>query len=347
LENYIAALPKTETALASHASLRENAIVRPITASPVRFMNCLDMNGTLKTAFTFAAANKRKRTDGWSAFAPLLFLPMLALLLKTSMSPWAFMWTLAFAIFAGCKWLTWCQADKRVQAWRNWAYLFLWPGLNAKEFLGGQVLVRRPGLLSWVVASAKTLFGGTLLWIIARHALPVSDLLAGWFGLLGLVFLLHFGTFHLFALIWQSSGVDAQPLMHAPILAASLADFWGKRWNSAFSDLARGNILKRAGRRLGVSGTMLLVFAASGFVHELVISVPAGAGYGLPTLYFILQGTGLLFERSRTGRSLGLQHGLTGWCFTVLVAAVPAFWLFHPPFVLRVMIPFMRSIHAL
>lgn len=305
------------------------------------------MNGIVKTEFNAPAAEKRMRTDKWPAFAPLLILPMLALLLKTSVPRWAFMWTMAFAIFAGCKWLTWCQAESHIPAWRSRAYLFLWPGLNAKEFLGDQVVVRRPGLLPWTGALAKTLFGGILLWAIARQALPVSELLAGWCGLLGLVFLLHFGIFHLLALLWQNSGLNAQPLMRAPILATSLAEFWGKRWNSAFSDLARGNIFKRCGRRFGVGGTMLLVFAVSGFVHELVISVPAGAGYGLPTLYFLFQGIGLLFERSRTGRTLGLQGGFTGWCFTVLVVAAPAFWLFHPPFVLRVIIPFMRSIHAL
>jgi hypothetical protein len=305
------------------------------------------MNGIVKNAFTVPTAETLIRTEKWPAFAPLLILPMLALLLKTSLPRWAFMWMMASAIFVGCKWLTWCQAGKIIPAWRDWAYLFLWPGLDANQFLTDQAPVRRPRLLSWMGALAKTLLGGILLWVIARRALPVSELLAGWCGLFGLVFLLHFGTFHLLALIWQSFGVNAQSLMRAPILATSLAEFWGKRWNSAFSDLARSNILKRCGRRLGVGGTMLLVFAVSGFVHELVISIPAGAGYGLPTLYFLLQGIGLLFERSRLGRSLGLQRGFNGWCFTAVIAAGPAFWLFHPPFVLRVIIPFLRSIHAL
>ena len=305
------------------------------------------MNGIAKNAFTTPAAEKRMRTEKWPAFAPLLILPMLALLLKTSVPRWVFMWTMASAIFAGCKWLTWWQADKNVPTWKGCAYLFLWPGLNAGEFLSPPTVVCRPGLLSWAGVLAKTIFGALLLWVIARQALPVAELLAGWCGLLGLVFLLHFGIFHLLALIWQNFGVNAQPLMRAPVLATSLAEFWGKRWNSAFSDLARGNILKRGGRRFGVGGTMLPVFAVSGLLHELVISIPAGAGYGLPTLYFLVQGIGLLFERSRTGRSLGLQRGFTGWCFTLVIAAGPAFWLFHPPFVLRVIIPFMRSIHAL
>jgi len=32
---------------------------------------------------------------------------------------------------------------------------------------------------------------------------------------------------------------------------------------------------------------------------------------------------------------------------TRLVTAAPAFWLFHPAFVLRVILPFMHAVHAL
>ncbi len=52
-------------------------------------------------------------------------------------------------------------------------------------------------------------------------------------------------------------------------------------------------------------------------------------------------------ERSALGRRLGLQKGPTAWLFMLIVTAAPAFWLFHPPFVMRVILPFMRAIHAL
>lgn len=72
---------------------------------------------------------------------------------------------------------------------------------------------------------------------------------------------------------------------------------------------------------------------------NLVISLPAGAGYGLPTAYFLLQGIGILFERA--------LPQIRGRIFTILITAVPAFWLFHPPFVHNVILPFMNAIGAL
>jgi hypothetical protein len=75
-----------------------------------------------------------------------------------------------------------------------------------------------------------------------------------------------------------------------------------------------------------------------------VISVPAHGGYGLPTGYFVVQGLGVAGERSRRGRRLGLGHGWRGRLFAVLVAAGPAYWLFPPPFVHRVVLPMLAAI---
>jgi len=89
------------------------------------------------------------------------------------------------------------------------------------------------------------------------------------------------------------------------------------------------------------------VFVVSGFIHDLVISLPAHGGYGLPTGYFLLQGFGVSLERSGTGRRLGLQQGFLGWLCMFVFTVGPAFWLFHPAFVSRVIVPFMKAIGAL
>lgn len=89
------------------------------------------------------------------------------------------------------------------------------------------------------------------------------------------------------------------------------------------------------------------MFLVSGLIHDLVISLPARAGYGPPTAYFLLQGTGIMIEHSGFGKRLGLGQGVRGWLFMAVVVAGPVFWLFHPWFVQRVIIPFMQAIHAL
>ena len=104
--------------------------------------------------------------------------------------------------------------------------------------------------------------------------------------------------------------------MRAPAVATSLSAFWGERWNRGFNELAHELIFHKTFRRLGVAWAMLLVFLASGLIHDLVISVPAGTWFGLPTAYFVLQGIGVLIERSRWGRRAGLGVYVRVYCRT-------------------------------
>ncbi|MDB6064423.1 MAG: hypothetical protein JWR26_631 [Pedosphaera sp.] len=312
----------------------------------------------MKTNFNFSGSEPRSvgakstrlgpRSSAWSMWFPLIALLLPALVWKDTVTPRASMWLLSLAIFFGCKWLTWRQQKlPGTFSRRDAAYLFGWPGLDAKSFLDPNSKVCKPRLISWISALVNTLFGAALLWGLARTVPASQPILRGWIGLFGLIFVLHFGTFHLLALAWQRLGINARPLMQTPIVATSLADFWGRRWNSAFNRLAHDVLARPLYRRIGITRTTLIVFLVSGIIHDIVISVPASAGYGLPTLYFLLQGVGVLFERSKAGQGMGLRKGTGGWLFTLIVAAGPAFWLFHTAFIMRVIIPFMQTIHAI
>ena len=288
--------------------------------------------------------SRRPAVVGWM---PLILLPTLSILCRNAMLPWAFMWTLAFAIFAGLKWQSWWFADSSGSVGRSAAYLLAWPGMDADAFLGGRAAVKIPSAREWLWALSKTFAGAALLWVVARMVPAEHPLVRGWVGLFGLILLLHFGSFHLLALFWQSKGIDAQQIMDHPLASKSLSEFWGNRWNLGFRQLAFDIIFRPLHRRIGAVSASLLVFLASGLIHDLVISVPARGGYGLPTAYFLIQGFGVALERSKAGKRLGLQRGVGGWLFLFIVAAAPAFWLFHPPFVLRVILPFMQAIRAL
>jgi hypothetical protein len=280
---------------------------------------------------------------------PLLVLPTAALLFARRLEAWVFMWAMAFALYAGCKWLTYAVAKRR-GAQTNWpralGYLLAWPGMDAAAFLLHQHRPARPQRDEWIFAATKTGFGAALAWLVPRMAAPLSPLLTGWVGMIGLVLVLHFGVFHLLSLCWRSAGINAVPLMSSPLLARSLAEFWGRRWNTAFHELANRFTFRPLRRVAGPAGATLLAFLISGVLHELVISLPARGGYGLPTGYFLLQGLGVIGEHTRLGRRLGLGRGRRGWLLTMLVTAGPAFWLFHPPFVHNVILPMLAAIGA-
>ena len=285
----------------------------------------------------------------WPGVLPLFALPALSIFVRNHVPAWLFMWALSFAIFAALKWMTWWKAHRRSahSTGRSFAYLLAWPGMDAETFLDPNQRPEQPPFYEWLWASLKTALGVILLWAIARRVPEGQSLLRGWIGLLGLIFLMHFGSFHLIALFWQAMGVDAEPIMSKPILSKSLSEFWGKRWNLGFRQLAHDFIFRPMHKRVGAATAGSLVFVASGVIHDLVISLPARGGYGLPTGYFILQGLGVIVERSALGRQLGLQKDLTARIFALMVTAVPVFWLFHPPFVHRVILPFMHVIRAL
>jgi hypothetical protein len=259
------------------------------------------------------------------------------------------MWAIALVLFAACKWITYRAVRRRIGSRdrsRMAGYLLAWPGMDASAFLAPDGTVARPAAMEWVMGVLKIVFGATLLWIAARAALPERPLVTGWIGMVGAIFVLHFGTFHLLSLIWRRAGIDAVPLMRNPMRSTSVGEFWGRRWNTAFHELASRFTFAPLRPSIGVAGATLATFLASGLIHELVISVPAGGGYGLPTSYFMLQGFGVAGERSRLGRWLGLGGGWRGWLFTLVITAGPAFWLFPPPFVNNVILPMMSVIGA-
>ena len=54
-----------------------------------------------------------------------------------------------------------------------------------------------------------------------------------------------------------------------------------------------------------------------------------------------------LVERSRLGQALGLGKGLCGWVFVLVCTVGPAFWLFPPQFVERVVVPMLSALNPM
>lgn len=284
----------------------------------------------------------------WPGWLPLAVLSASSFFWGIKQPRWVLMWILALIIFVGCKWLTWWDEGRWMETTpaRGFAYLFVWPGMNAREFLDGTITHARPSQSEWFFAAAKTCLGAVMVWGLVRRIPVAHELWEGWMGLVGLVFLLHFGLFHLLALFWQRTGVNALPIMRAPMFATSVSEFWNRRWNIAFNQLIHRFVFRPVTRRANLPAACLAAFLVSGVIHDLVISVPAGGDYGFPTAYFMVQGFAVLFEHSRIGRRMGLRGGWRGWVFTAIVTAAPVFWLFHPPFIKNVILPMLTAIGA-
>lgn len=266
-----------------------------------------------------------------------------------SPEPWAEMWLIAAMIFVVAKSVSWFGRGptRGVSFGRSFAYLVMWPGLDARAFLVGRD-ARRPGWREWAFALLQFGFGLSLTFGLVRAVPADQQLLVGWIGAVGLIFLLHFGSFHLISCFWRSFDVDAKPIMSWPIAARSVSEFWGQRWNLAFRDLSARFIFRPVARRWSVGCGTLAVFVFSGLVHDLVISVPARAGYGLPTLYFLIQAAAVFVERSKPGRRIGLGRGWRGRVFAIVIVGAPVgFLLFHPPCVTRVLAPFVTTLNSL
>jgi hypothetical protein len=261
---------------------------------------------------------------------------------------WAVMLLLAAAVYFSLKVLTLRQALSRgaqYDAAGAMLYVFAWIGLDGQAFVRQRSVQSTPAA-AWIACALKIALGITMVWAVAPLLLGTRAVMGGWIGWIGLGFVLHLGCFHAMALAWQGAGRDVRPIMEAPIAARSVAEFWGRRWNRAFHDAVMAGLFNPCARRVGSDAALFITFLISGLIHDLMISIPAGGGYGLPTLYFLVQWLGIVIERSRVGRRLGLRAGARGWLFTAAVTAGPAPILFHPPFILRVVVPFLGAIGA-
>ena len=263
---------------------------------------------------------------------------------------WAQMWALAIAIYTGCKWLTWGRTTGRhVPAWKQCAYLFAWPGMDAASFLEDGPPSHRSQCRGgeWVAATARLVVGLVLLFGAARLIPPQHAYMVGWIGMIAIVSILHFGAFHLLSCFWRRNGVQARPLMNRPLASTSLSEFWSRRWNSAFRDLTYRFLYRPAASWVGPRWGILVGFLFSGAIHDLVISVPARGGYGGPTVFFAIQGSAMVIERTRFGRQFGLGSGWSGRLFAFAVLLAPVGLLFHRPFVVGIIVPFMRAVGAI
>lgn len=261
-----------------------------------------------------------------------LALAMVAGLTRAVLEPWQFMWIMAAALWLGFKLMMLGRTRNPV---RPLLFLF-WPGMDPGPFQLPPVN-RRPHFAPFLQPVASVLLGACLVLVVIP--LTPFPLLQGWLGFAAMLCLLHFGLFDWMARGWNQAGIPVQPLMDQPWRARTPGEFWGRRWNRGFSDWARPVLFRRLTRKLGSGPGVMAGFLTSGLLHELVISLPAGAGYGLPTLYFAIQGSAVLLERLPRAQTVCRNPAATlAWVL------LPSALLLHPPFLGNVMVPMLQTL---
>ena len=163
---------------------------------------------------------------------------------------------------------------------------------RALPLSAGPRLIRR-----FLVALGPCIFAYWLYWKLLRGLPPV---LLSYIGAI-MLWMVSEALGSLVPFLAMPSG-RLLPLPHgsAPPLATSLSDFWGRRWNVWTSDWFRQVIFRPLQSRPVLA--LVLVFLASGILHEWVINVPlyvvTGKNcFGSMILYFLLQALGILIER--------------------------------------------------
>jgi hypothetical protein len=213
---------------------------------------------------------------------------------------------------------------RRLAVGRGIGYWMFWPGMDARPFAETGPAAG-PELMAWGLL--KMSLGSVLL--LLRTGISAVDLVLVFAGI-GL--LVHFGVCDVLAGFWRARGVAVGRLFVNPAASRSLGEFWGRRWNLAFHVVARDYVFKPVARRWGGAAGILATFLFSGILHEILLSVPAGGGYGLPTGYFVLHGLLVLAERRWR-----IEH--RAWALFWILAPAPM--LFHPWLVRAILWPLL------
>jgi alginate O-acetyltransferase complex protein AlgI len=227
-------------------------------------------------------------------------------------------------LMAGMKWIVYSEWRRRggeILPWGRWlCFATLWFGMEPMAWTGKRRSLQWRTHALW--GGACSLTGGALVFLMSSYEVTM---LIPLFIAMSIGF--HFGALRLLTAFWRFKGFPVRALFRNPFRTRGFGDFWGKRWNLAYSQMMARAVMRPIQQKFGAKIALFCVFIISGILHELAITVPVQAGYGLPTCFFLVQGVLTTLEKrenlvSATLCGASLVLGLNFLFPTVFVEAV-------------------------
>jgi hypothetical protein len=219
-------------------------------------------------------------------------------------------------------------------------YMTFWPGIDptpwrsrTKTDEDGRRFAR--GLIGFLTGISAVAALSVFLPAVGTEA-------AGWLGIAALIISVHFGYAEMLPSIVRLCRWNVGPLFNAPLRSSSLNDFWSKRWNLAFVEMDRILFLPFLKSKFNIAIAVFFIFVLSGLLHEIAISYPSMAGWGLPLSYFVIQGFAVAAERKYFRAENPLKRI---WTWLVLLLPLPL--LFHSGFRETLIVPLFTWLHQL
>jgi len=150
-----------------------------------------------------------------------------------------------------------------------------WFGMDPRPF--GRRWSPRGAAARWSAAPADCAAGAVLIVIANALGARWATLLL----LVGISLVLHFGLFTLSTAAFRTAGCRCRLLFDAPLRARTLDEFWSRRWNTGFAEMMALCVQRPLARTVGRRRALLAAFGLSGLLHEVAISLPVQAGFGL------------------------------------------------------------------
>jgi len=219
--------------------------------------------------------------------------------------------------------MEWVRGGGKVLPWQRWfAFSYLWFGMQPKAWVGKRrKLEWQSHVKSAIIAMVIGAVGLSLYVLQEWRYFPLS------FIFMSMMF--HYGVLRLNTAVWRWAGFPVRTLFRNPLVTTGFQDFWGARWNLAYSQMMARAVQKPLIPQFGKRGAVFGVFIVSGFFHELAITVPAMDGYGLPFLFFLFHGIAVLIEKE----SAWMRYA----CLAALVLGLPI--LFPSGFIEEIILP--------